>query len=160
MVFAYLSEHPQLAPRLAAAHHAEWGGLLPGWSLDAALAELQSHRLRLAIPTTWLALADPAGAELIGSVSLLPEDDPRLPSYTPWLASLYVVPAWRGRGYGSALVRQLLSGAARLGVPQVYLFTAGQQDFYQRLGWRPREQVALEDHRVRIMDIETGAEGG
>lgn len=158
MVFAYLSDYPQLAPQLAALHHAEWGELMPGWSAAQALSELQSHRQRSAIPTTLLALDKAAGADLVGSVSLLAEDDPRLPGYSPWLASLYVLPAWRGRGYGAALVQRAVQEAARIGVPRLYLFTAGQQNFYARLGWRLIETVALAKATAHIMAIES--EGG
>lgn len=157
MALTYLADHPQWVSQLAALHHAEWAALMPGWSAAEALAELQSHRERLAIPTTLLALDRAGSGGLIGSVSLLVQDDPRLPpEYSPLLGSLYVLPAWRGRGHGAALVRQAVQAAACLGVPELYLFTAGQQDFYARLGWRETEQVTLGADCASIMMIDPG----
>ncbi len=159
MKFSYLADHPQLVPELAALHHAEWGELMPGWSAAQALAELQSQRQRHSIPTTLLALDAAGGGGLIGSVSLLAEDDPRLPGYSPWLASLYVLPEWRGRGHGAALVRRAVQEAARMAVPTLHLFTAGQQDFYARLGWREVKIVPLGAALARIMSIEPASGG-
>ena len=81
----------------------------------------------------------PAGPT--GDEDLTEEDLPGLASLTPWLASVYVVPEWRGQGMGSALVEAVTELAQTLNVPRLYLFTPGQEAFYVRLGWSILKQV-------------------
>jgi N-acetylglutamate synthase-like GNAT family acetyltransferase len=158
MKFAYLCDHMPIAPMLARLHFAEWGPLLPNWSEAEALEELRTHRARAAIPTTMLALDD-ASSTLIGSVSLLQNDDDRIRDYSPWLASLIVLPAYRGKGYGIALVDRCVREAHTLGVEKLYLYTAGQQAFYARLGWQVVDSVPLgSSAHVDVMAIVPGAE--
>src|SRR5262245_41124811 len=128
----YLADHLELAPLLAGWHHAEWRELMPEWSHAEALADLQSHTGHRQIPTTLVALED---RQLLGSVSLITRDLPGWEHLEPWLASLYVAPDRRGQGIGKQLVRQATTEAAALGLPALYLFTAGQQEYYERLGW-------------------------
>ena len=109
MRIAPLCHSPQHLDALARTHVQAFGELLPAWTVQQARDELATHTAPDAIPTTWLALD---GADWLGSVSLLDEDDPRLGAYTPWLASLYVRPAARGRGAGVAL-RGRRRGAGR-----------------------------------------------
>lgn len=165
VTFAYLCDHMHLASELARLHFAEWGVLLPDWSEADALAELRTHGSRSAIPTTLLALdsAPLARSEhsatttsaLIGSVSLLQNDDDRIRDYTPWLASLFVVPAHRGSGHGIALIQRCVQEAQSLGVSCLYLYTAGQQPLYARLGWRVVDSVPLGAAQVDVMAIDT-----
>jgi predicted N-acetyltransferase YhbS len=158
MNFAYLCDHMQFAPMLAGLHFAEWGPLLPSWSEAEALEELRTHRARTAIPTTMLALDGPSSA-LLGSVSLLQNDDDRIRDYSPWLASLIVLPTYRGKGYGIALVERCVQEARMLGIERLYLYTAGQQAFYARLGWQVVDSVPLGSRaQVDVMAIVPGAE--
>jgi predicted N-acetyltransferase YhbS len=144
----YLADHPHLAPLLAAWHHREWADLLPGWSLEEAEDELRSHTVRRRVPTTFVALEDDRP---VGSASLLQEDLDGWEHLSPWVASVYVVPAWRGRGVGSRLVARAVEEARALGVPTVYLFTAGQEAFYARLGWEPLARTEHAGREVVVM---------
>jgi GNAT superfamily N-acetyltransferase len=147
----YLAEHPQHVPLLARWHHDEWGPVLAGWSREMAQAELALHTRGRAIPTTVVALE---GDELLGSCSLLENDDERIRAWSPWLASLYVRPPARGSGVGRALVRRIEAEAAALGVAVLYLYTSeamGVIDFYQRLGWRQCDRVALAGIEAVVM---------
>jgi predicted N-acetyltransferase YhbS len=159
MKFEYLCDHMLLAPMLAQLHFAEWGPLLPSWSETEALEELRTHRARVAVPTTMLALEEigDRSPALIGSVSLLKNDDDRIRDYSPWLASLIVLPAYRGKGYGIALVERCVQEAHVLGIERLYLYTAGQQAFYARLGWRVVASVPLgSSTHVDVMAIVPG----
>ena len=148
--FAWLADRPQFAPRLAALHHAEWAWIDPDWTLAEALANLQVHTAGTAVPTTRVAFA---GGELAGSVSLLANDHSRIRKWSPWLASLLVLPEFRGRGIGAALVRAALARAAEEGVGELFLFTPEHKDFYARLGWRPLARTALKGTAVDLMCI-------
>ena len=137
---------------LAAWHHAQWGHLYSHWTYDVCRAELDEHASRSAgLPTTLLALD---GDELLGSVSLVFEDAPELQEHgSPWLASLYVKPEARGRGYGAQLANAAVARARLEGVGELFLFTPEHRDFYARLGWRPLARTALKGTPVDLMCI-------
>ena len=150
MRFTYLSDHPHFIPRLADWHHAEWGAHIAGWSREAAEAELHMHVGYCQVPTTLLALD---GDDLLGSVSLLQNDHDEIRDYSPWLASLFVAPGQRGRGIGSALVQRLVSEAARLAIPVLYLYTVDTQSLYSALGWRIVDEVEFHGWKATVMAI-------
>jgi predicted N-acetyltransferase YhbS len=148
MQIDYLADHLSLAPLLARWHYEEWADLLPGWSFQQAEAELLSHTGRRQVPTTFVAIEDRMP---VGSASLLEADLDGWEHLSPWAASVFVVPAWRGRGLGRRLVNRAVEEAGLLGLPVVYLFTAGQADFYQQLGWEPWQRTEHHGREVLIM---------
>jgi predicted N-acetyltransferase YhbS len=150
----YLADRPAAAPVLAGWHHREWAELLPGWSLDQAVAELRSHTGRRQIPTTLVAVA---GDQVLGSASLVVADLDGWERLSPWLASVYVLPQWRGRGIGGRLVTRAVEEARGLGVPVLYLWTAGQQGYYARLGWEFAAWAECHNRAVAVMRRVTGA---
>jgi GNAT superfamily N-acetyltransferase len=158
VAFAWLGERPELVGPLATLHQAQWARLLPRWTVDEAQRELASHPSHAAVPSTLVATVDGA---LAGSVSLLAEDDARLRAPSPWLASLFVLPAFRGRGLGAALVLGCVEAAASLGIEALHLYTDDAVGFYERLGWRVVADAELDGTPVRVMSIATrGAHGG
>jgi predicted N-acetyltransferase YhbS len=144
----YLADHMEFAPVLAAGHHAEWSAHYADWPLAQALAELQSHTSRRQIPTTLVAIEDD---RLLGSVSLLGADLDGWDHLTPWLASLFVIPERRGQSLGRQLVARAVEEAASLGVPTLYLWTAGQRTYYERLQWEPIATVPHMPVEIAIM---------
>lgn len=147
----FLADHPELLPTLAECHHAEWGYLHPGSTLQDRIEWLRSEVQRGAIPFCVVALDDDGRA--LGSASILEHDMDVHLDWTPWLASVFVHPDHRRQGIGAALVRRATTEAQALGVPELYLFTPGQARFYERLGWR---ELLREEYRgtdVTIMTI-------
>lgn len=147
-----LADHPEQAATLARWHHAQWAHLYLDWTLQVASDELAGHAASRGLPTT-LVLLD--GDELQGSVSLVLEDAPDLQHLgSPWLASLYVRPEARGRGFGKALVLAAERLAAAQGVPRLWLFTPGHAGFYRRLGWSAIADAGLRGTAVSVLAIE------
>jgi len=144
----HLAAHPGAIARLAVWHQAEWGFLHPGGTVDEVASELQGHLEPGRIPTSFVALVD---GEVVGSASLLEHDLPERPELGPWLASLYVAPAYRRQGIGAALAARMVEEAARLGVPTLYLFTFDREGYYARLGWRRLAPALCHGHPVRVM---------
>ena len=145
-----IAAHPGVVDTLAAWHHGEWGELMAPWSLEDARRELQEHvAAGSGYPATLVALAD--HDQVLGSVSLIATDAPEFPQYTPWLASLYVAPAARGAGLGSALVRAIIEHAHQLGFATLYLFTPGSPQFYLNCGWREQGTLRLGERNVVLM---------
>mgnify|MGYP002777535910 FL=1 len=143
-----LNNVPEHVERLARWHHSEWGELMAPWSLDDARRELQAH-LDGEFPATFVALSD--SNELLGSASLIAEDAPELNEYGPWLASVIVQPAWRGRGLGRRLIEAVIERARLCHFEKLYLFTDGSGRLYESLGWEPLERRVLPGAAVTIM---------
>jgi GNAT superfamily N-acetyltransferase len=162
--FEPLWGHADLAPLLAAWHHAEFGHLYDPlvWNLEIATLEFEAMSQPSSSDITWLAFegARPDAETVLGSVSLIGSDDlPGFEHLTPWLASLFVAPRARGSGLGSRLVDLVIEQAAVLGHPYVHLFTAGQEQFYLDRGWRPVADHAHRGHRAVVMARATAERG-
>jgi GNAT superfamily N-acetyltransferase len=153
MHITYLADHMHVAPVLAAWHYGEWSVLLPGWSYDDGLAELRTHIGRRQVPTTYVVLD---GVEPVGSASFVVNDPDIWLEYSPWLASVFVAPAWRGKGVGSLLVARAVEDARLLGLDEIYLYTTQQQAFYSRTGWVERERAIYNGHCVTRMSLQLG----
>ncbi|WP_244272242.1 GNAT family N-acetyltransferase [Halomonas aestuarii] len=141
------ADSPHLA-RVAAWQHAEWAHLSPGETLASRRAALRGECGPAGIPSVFLALAL---GRPVGTASLVAHDlDPR-PALSPWLASVYVLPEWRGQGIASGLVRRVEAEAAGNRIGRLYLFTPDQQALYRRLGWQDHETLVHHGETVTLM---------
>lgn len=152
--------HEHLVEVLAAWHHDEWGDLydVTVWNRATAVAEFTAMARPGCADRTWLAFdGDDRGADaLLGSVSLLRSDDlTGFEHLGPWVASLFVRPAARGRRVGDALVRVALAAAAASGHEQVFLFTAGQEAYYAARGWCTLTEVTAQGRPATVMTRST-----
>jgi GNAT superfamily N-acetyltransferase len=91
------------------------------------------------------------GDELCGSAMLVAQDMETRPDLTPWLAGVYVTPPYRRRGLGSALVERIVSEAASLRVPTLFLYTSGAESLYARLGWTVLDRCKYRGIDVTVM---------
>jgi GNAT superfamily N-acetyltransferase len=148
MRIEYLADHEELIPELARLHFAEWGHLRPEETLEGRTRRLRDYCGRGGIPTVLVALAGPA---LCGSAMLIAHDMDTREDLTPWLAGVYVLPAHRHRGYGSALVAAVVHEAAAIGVERLYLYTPDAAKFYARLGWSSLGDAEYRGQHVVIM---------
>jgi predicted N-acetyltransferase YhbS len=135
---------------------------LAGW-LKAAFSRNRPHvtpeviegRLRAApepgaaLPRAWVAVVDDAP---IGCCRFIAADHADRPDLTPWLASVYVDPAWRRRGVASALVQTVQTASQAAGYPALHLFTPDQARLYARLGFTPIGHVIFPDDG-RLSDL-------
>jgi GNAT superfamily N-acetyltransferase len=150
-----IADHLGLVGVLAQWHWDEWGHFDPDGSLATWTAGLRERTNRESIPTTYVALA---GDELLGSVALAERDMVNRRDLSPWLTGLYVAPAFRGQGVGSALSRHAVRQAAAMGAPRLYLHTATARGFYERLGWQPIANDLHEGELFAVMTIEASRE--
>ncbi|MEZ4658174.1 MAG: GNAT family N-acetyltransferase [Caldilineaceae bacterium] len=148
MQIHYLADKPEHIPQLAEWHHAFWGHLNPGATLEKRIASLQKQAQIGAIPTAFVATD---GDATLGSTSLVINDLSTHPHLTPWLASVYVAAPYRRRGVGGALVRRVMQEAGALGVETLHLITPDQQRFYAGLGWQEWMPVEYRGETVTIM---------
>ncbi|HEY5468875.1 MAG TPA: GNAT family N-acetyltransferase [Coriobacteriia bacterium] len=148
MRIEYLADLPSLVPELALLHFEQWGYLRPNQTLEERTRRLQDACGRGGVPTVVVALEDDA---LCGSAMLIANDMDTRPDLTPWLAGVYVVERFRGRGYGTALVARVESEASAIGVERLYLYTPSTAEFYARLGWTVDERCEYLGQEVTVM---------
>jgi GNAT superfamily N-acetyltransferase len=156
MLIESLAGHQHLVPLLAEWHFLEWGHLYPAdvWNLEIATAEFEAMAASLSTDLTWVAFDGEArrAEDVLGSVSLMASDDlVGFEHLAPWLSSMFVAPAARGRGVASALVDCLLAAARDAGHDTVYLFTAGQEGFWSAQGWTTIGHAETAGHLATVM---------
>jgi GNAT superfamily N-acetyltransferase len=133
-----VSDRPELAPIVAAWLVAEFGH-----SGSRTVAELTASILSSPNgPEESFVLSD--HDKPVGTASLSHDDLASHRDLTPWLAEVFVEPAHRGRGYASALVRQVETFALAASVPTLWLYTWTAESLYARLRWH---RVGLETNR-------------
>jgi N-acetylglutamate synthase-like GNAT family acetyltransferase len=152
MQIDFLADHPEFIPTLARWHHAEWGYLHPGDTLEARTARLRGECGYTEIPTTVIAFN---GGTLLGSAMLIAHDMDTRMDLSPWLASVFVAPERRGEGIGTTLVQRVVSEAKALDVPRLFLYTPTAASFYSRLGWSVVEQTTYRETAVVVMAYDT-----
>ncbi len=146
-----IADRPDCVGTVARWQWSEWGHLDPTDSLAARITSLRDQTDPNRISTTYLALD---GDTPLGSASLVEHDMHSHRELSPWLASVYVTPAARGRGVASALVRHAVEQAAAMGIARLYLFTPDAQGLYEKLGWQTLATEHFEGHPVTIMAID------
>jgi GNAT superfamily N-acetyltransferase len=136
-------------PLLAEWFYKEWHKF-DGRSLAEIETQLTENLAHDFIPITFLTWS---GSDLVGTVSLDLSDLPTFDHLSPWLASLYVVPAARGRGIGAALVRHAQAFAASRGIRRIHLWTPGSTRLYERCGWRVFERTTYNSWPITLMHL-------
>lgn len=150
LVVAPLADHAEHLQLLADWSFRFWGDMT-GRSADGYVARLNGYLSRGPLPMALIALA---GREPAGTVSINFDDMSARPDLAPWLANLYVDPAFRGLGIGSALVRAAEAAARQAGHPRFYLYTPDQERLYARLGWRTLARCRYDGEDVVVMGRE------
>ena len=72
--------------------------------------------------------------QIIGTAVLAEKD---LPGYdlTPWMACVYVLPQFRGRGISKLLIQSVIDAAIAEGHESIWLFTESASALYSKFGW-------------------------
>lgn len=133
---------------LAGWTHAAWGHLNPGMTLDDAFERLRGECGAGGVPSVFVAMHDGVP---VGTASLVADDMRDRPDLSPWLASVFVLPEWRGQGIASSLVRRVEAEARDSGIALFHLYTPDQQALYRRLGWQAVEERDYRGEAVTIM---------
>jgi GNAT superfamily N-acetyltransferase len=133
-----LEQRPELIPVCAAWNFGEWGCLYGEHSLESAVKDFTEAASGLRLPATWVCVAEGKPA---GMASLSETDHPDRKDLSPWMASVYVHPQFRGRGIAEALCRAVAAGARERGFEEIHLFTGNAAKLYERLGWRHAGQL-------------------
>lgn len=130
-----LANRIDLLPVVAGWIYDEWWQDAEEASLNTLTDLLRAHRVPDQMPMTLIALL---GLHPVGTATLLPHDvgTEQWPQLSPWMAAVYVAPAYRRRGIGARLVNETVAGARAIGASVLYLLTTEREDFYGQLGWQ------------------------
>lgn len=133
---------------LARLHAGLWEHLYRSWTAEAAWEEFRGHRTDGGLPVTLVAEED---GELVGSVSVTTGDCEARMDLDPWLASLWVAPAHRGKGWAGRLIRGAIDLAEANGQPRLHVFTESAESLFIRHGFRVIDRPVLHGCAVAIL---------
>jgi GNAT superfamily N-acetyltransferase len=150
MHFAFLADRPDAIPIVARWHFDEWGRIGPVGSLEQTCEIISAWQNRDRAPLLLVAVED---EQIVGTAALKPHEMLSVfPDYEPWLGSVFVHPAHRGRGIASQLCKEIIALATSFGVDQLFLQTTRLDGgLYARLGWEPIQQLNYHGHDVVVM---------
>lgn len=131
----------------------EWGSKVPGRTRATAREKVRQALGPDDLPLT---LVCRIGGELAGTASIDLDDMSSHPELGPWLASVYVAPAFRRRGVATALCGRIAEEFRRLDIRTAYLFTPDQEGLYRRLGWRVMAREQYRGEQVALMKLDLG----
>ncbi len=134
---ATIAERPDLAPIAARWAWEEWGRA-KGRALETIVERIAGRTARIGLEQTVVALEDGAP---VATASLTAQDAESRPDLSPWLASVFVAPEARGRGYARVVVTAIESAARTSGFGTLWLFTNSAPWLYAGLGWRDEGTV-------------------
>lgn len=132
MQIDFLSDHPHLIDSLAPPILDHWRFALPEDTLEARKERLRGHLNRKELPIAWVAHQR---GEVYGTAALRMHDLEGRTDLSPWLGGVFVLPAFRRNGIGSALCMTVERHAANEGVRKLFLFTLDKEALYVRMGW-------------------------
>jgi len=143
-----LKQVPHFLPTLAEWHQAQWSYLNPGENLHHRITRMQDYLNEDFIPSTFVAIED----TLVGSAAIVAHDMETRPELGPWLASVYIAPAYRHRGVASALIEHVKQQALQHDIRELFLFTPDALvAFYLQRGWQLVEATTYRGSRVTIL---------
>ncbi|MCZ4091962.1 GNAT family N-acetyltransferase [Sinorhizobium psoraleae] len=100
-----------------------------------------------------LAIVAHRGSTFVGTASVIASDMEERPQYTPWVAAVWVDPAFRRQGIGGTIVGHAARAAFAAGADTAYLCAVpAKSAFYQGLGWSLHEQD-VGDHRLDVFTL-------
>lgn len=147
-------DRPDLIDIVARWQFDEWGHRELDGSLDVLVDALRRQAASPdSIAITFVAMDGdvPIGtASVVEQTAKVYRASPRQRDLSPWLASVYVRPKYRGRGVATALVRHVTAHVASSGVARFYLFTDGTRGLYEACGW---QVIGIDQHGGREMTI-------
>ncbi|WP_323795209.1 GNAT family N-acetyltransferase [Nisaea sp.] len=141
-----LTDAPHHLDTVVAWNHAEWG-VTAGRSLSVTEGWFQDMIRK---PSEECVIAERDGVAL-GIACLVDHDLEERPDLLHWLASVYVDPAFRRTGLGSALVGAVEREAAARNIKHLHLYTHTAEPLYQRLGWTVSERFNLDEDAFALM---------
>jgi GNAT superfamily N-acetyltransferase len=141
-----IAARPDLAPIVARWIWEEWGRA-KGRPFERTLARVASRTAAVGLEQVFVVLE---GETPAGTASFVSEDSDSRPDLSPWLASVYVDPAFRGRGHARLLVTAVEGAARSADMKTLWLFTRTAPALYASLGWQAAGEI-IEDGKPQVL---------
>ncbi len=149
MMIIDLATAPDQVSTIAQWHQREWGHLHPGQTLQDRITGMQPFlAANTGLPRMWVMTHE---QEPIGTAALVACDLDTHPEWSPWLASVFVLPEHRKKGRGKALIRHAMHAAQQMQYPVLTLFTPDQSALYESLGWLTIAQERYQGEDITLM---------
>ena len=151
----FLKDNPEFIDRIAGLMFKEWGHIRQGTTIDRYYNYLREKLNSDKIPMTLIAKSE--RNELLGFASLVVSDMEINKGLSPWISGVFVVPEYRGKGFGGLLVDKLVQIASDLGFEKLYLYTFDKEKFYSDLSWNKIKDEFYLNSKVVVMakDLKT-----
>jgi len=143
-----LADHPDLTSILAAWFFDQWGQNNPNLSPEIMETAVK-QRLNRDFPP--LCLVAFQGQKPVATAALKVREMETHPQFDHWLGNVYVLPDYRRQGIATLLIHRMLRQAMQIGIRDLYLYTRGQEELYEKLGWQIIEQVIYRGRQATIM---------
>lgn len=146
-----LAEHPEALPVIEAGYKAEWDSWYGAGGKGNARTDLLRRSNRRSLPLGLLAMR---ASEFVGAIALEANAIHSCPNLTPCLVGLWVAPAHRYLGIGTALLNASVAKAGEMGFARAYGATTSARNLFQRAGWGEIEQTMHEGSALWIYAID------
>jgi GNAT superfamily N-acetyltransferase len=144
-----LRNHPHFIPKLVDLLWEEWKDdylSLTSYKDKNALHEFYSNTITSdSIPIAYVIFDH---ENFIGTLVVDVEDMGVHPECSPWLASVFIAPEYRGHGYATKLISNIVTK-----YPILHLWTFNERlaNFYKRFGFITREIIPEHGHHSNII---------
>ena len=145
----FLKDNPEFIDRIADLMFKEWGHIRQGTTIDRYYNYLREKLNSDKIPMTLIAKSE--SNELLGFASIVLSDMEINKGLSPWISGVFVVPEYRGKGFGGLLVDKLVQIASDLGFEKLYLYTFDKEKFYSDLSWKKIKDEFYLNSKVVVM---------
>ena len=130
---------------------AEFGRLYPAWNLDLAGEEL-SQDAGEGLPLQLVAIEN---RRAVGIVSIISDDEVTgWEDKDWWLANVFVVPEFRGKGIGISLITRAVELARESGATDLHLVTDTVESWYLNQGWKSVGIGHVHGHQMIVMHLD------
>ena len=151
-----LGDRPDLAPIITEWIWQEWSRH-DGYTFEQTLEYIEASSARQDIPQTFVLLVD---GEPVGTSSLVAADMKERPDLTPWMASVFVIPAARRQGHVIPLIQAVEAAAVAAGGTVQSLGGSGHHRNLLRWFVCRIEQTAKSGSERAIVDRATNLKNG
>jgi len=151
-----LADYPEALSVITAGYEAEWEFWYGSGGKGNAKSDLLERSQRRALP---LSLVAKRGGCFVGAIAIAANAISLRPELTPCVIGLWVAPAHRECGIGTALLNAAIVKAAELGFGIVYSATTTEQSLFMRAGWKKIDKKMLRGEAFSIFAAECGQAG-
>ncbi len=150
---ALIAEYPEAVRVIAAGYKAEWDFWYGSGRRGDARSDLLERSQTYTLP---LGLVATRASGFVGAIALAANAIASHPELSPCLIGLWVAPAHRKCGIGTALLAASFVKAGEMGFAHAYSSTATAPGLFQRAGWREIERTLFKGDELWIYATDCG----